>query len=141
MCVDPNLRVRVDLGADLSGWLRGRPRAPRWLRWPPAQGGIQMLRVADRARYRDELEGHGENLASRIPQRTQGPPEEHLVLLTDKANRERMTQIMFVTLNVPAMYLAMQAVFVSVRCKTHDGHREGFDEDHLHCHRREGDCS
>ena len=25
-CVDPVLRVRVDLGADLSGWLRGRLR-------------------------------------------------------------------------------------------------------------------
>ena len=28
MCVDPVLCVRVDLGADLSGWLRGRPRTP-----------------------------------------------------------------------------------------------------------------
>merc|ERR1711870_12492 len=61
-------------------------------------------------------------------------PQEHAVLLTEavlnpKANRERMTQIMFEQFYVPAMYVSTQAVLslyasgrtTGIVCDTGDG--------------------
>jgi len=61
-------------------------------------------------------------------------PEEHNVMLTEapqnpKLNREKMTQIMFDTFNVPGLYIAIQAVlslysagkFTGIVCDSGDG--------------------
>ncbi|KAL0323262.1 UNVERIFIED_CONTAM: actin [Sesamum angustifolium] len=54
------------------------------------------------------------------------PPEEHPVLLTEpplnpKANREKMTEIMFETFDIPAVYITLSAVLHCVVLECGDG--------------------
>lgn len=65
------------------------------------------------------------------------PPEKHPVLLTEaplnpKANREKMTQIMFEKFNTPAIFIANQAVLalLSTRCMTGIVLNSGFGISH-----------
>ena len=80
ICVDPVLRERVDLGADLCGWLRGRPRSLRLLRWPPHQGGIQILGIVGILTNWNDME---EILHRTFYNELRVAPEENPVLLKE----------------------------------------------------------
>ena len=71
--------------------------------------------TTDRSLFRHKLERHGEIFNHTFYNELRVAPEENPVFLTEvllnpKANRERMTQVMFVIFNVRAMYVATQAV-------------------------------
>jgi hypothetical protein len=81
----------------------------------PVEARCSDIEVSHRAWYCHKRGRYGEDSAPNFLQRASCCPEEHPVLLTEaplnpKANRERMTQIMFETFNVPAMYVNSQAV-------------------------------
>ncbi|KAJ1442549.1 Actin/actin-like conserved site [Sesbania bispinosa] len=70
--------------------------------------------IVGRPRHTGVMVGMGQKDAY-VGDEAQSKREEHPVLLTEaplnpKANREKMTQIMFETFNAPAMYVAIQAV-------------------------------
>ncbi|KAE8680460.1 actin [Hibiscus syriacus] len=70
--------------------------------------------IVGRPRHTGVMVGMGQKDAY-VGDEAQSKLEEHPVLLTEaplnpKANREKMTQIMFETFNTPAMYVAIQAV-------------------------------
>ncbi|RVW30732.1 actin [Vitis vinifera] len=89
--------------------------------------------IVGRPRHTGVMVGMGQKDAY-VGDEAQSKREEHPVLLTEaplnpKANREKMTQIMFETFNTPAMYVAIQAVlslYASGRTTATQSHYEGY---------------
>ena len=101
---------RVDLGASPSGRPPGSHAPTMMVAVPPAQGWIQILGIFGIVTNWSDMENI---LHYTFYNELSVAPEENPVLLTEvplnpKANRERMTQIIFEIFNVHAVCMATQ---------------------------------